>query len=109
MRPSRTWQWILALLLGTALAGCKSSSSHNYPSDPLLASKRPVEAKARLAPPTQAAATSIIVPPARVNLIACRKDTPEAKPSIHTTAIEPPPHPHPAGTDLNAAARAVSE
>ena len=103
MPPSHTWQWVIALLLGISLAGCKSSSSHNYPNDPLLASRRPVEAKARTTPPTQVVSAGAIVPPPRIRLIASRPNAPAANRDARTTAIEPPPY------QTVSAVRAVSE
>ncbi len=99
MRLSHTWRWFLALLLGTGFAGCKSSSGQSYPADPLLVSKRPVEVKARTAPPTQIASANFIVPPSRVDLIASRKDSPGDRP---TSAKPPQPtRLHPTSTDPN--------
>ncbi len=55
--------WLLcALLAGTCLAGCKTSSGHAYPDDPLFVSKKPIEAKAETAPPTRVASADPVAP-----------------------------------------------
>jgi hypothetical protein len=86
MRPSRIRRWFTALLLGTGLAGCKSSSTHSYPSDPLLVSKRPVEVKPQGAPPARVASADPVVPPSRVDLVAAHTEPPRD----HPTTAEPP-------------------
>ena len=86
MRAPRTWRWLTALLLGTGLGGCKSSSARPYPPDPLLVSKRPVEVKAKSTPPATVAATAPVTPPSRADLIAANTATPDDRP----TPEEPP-------------------
>jgi hypothetical protein len=93
MRLSHTWRWVTALLLGTGLAGCQSSSgTHSFPSDPLLVSKKPVEVKAEntssAAPLTKVASADYLVPPSRLELLA-RSGPPGPTPG-HPTTAEPP-------------------
>jgi hypothetical protein len=125
MRPSRTWRWFTALVLGTCLAGCKSSGTHSFPSDPLLVSKKPVEVKAESrppaeppAPPARVASADHLVPPSRVELLAGSGPllpTPErpttAEPPLpdRLTPVSEPPRPvAPAAYPTPTAARAAA-
>jgi hypothetical protein len=105
MRPSRIWRWFTALLLGTGLAGCKSSATHSYPSDPLLVSKRPVEVKPQSTPPSRVASADPVAPPARSDLVAFHIEPPRpclVSPDVHEIT--------PASLQLpSAAVRAASE
>jgi hypothetical protein len=104
MRPSRIGRWFTALLLGTGLAGCKSSAPPSYPSDPLLVSKRPVEVKPQSAPPARVASADFVAPPSRVDLVAARTEPSRD----HPTTAEPPlpPRPRPVSADPHEAAAA---
>ena len=105
MRRSRIGRWITALLLGVGVAGCKSSATHSYPSDPLLVSKRPVEVKPQSAPPSRVASAGPVVPPARVDLVAFHIEPPRPCPNSHDV-----PEVMPAAHSLpSAAVRAASE
>jgi hypothetical protein len=100
MRPSRRWRWLTALVLGaglTGLAGCKSS--HTFPADPLLVSKKPIEVKAQAAPPAKVASGDLVAPPSRVNLVAACSAHPRPNPFADSTTIDPPlpARPRPAG------------
>ena len=56
--------WLAAAVAGLCLPGCKSTPApHPYPNDPLLISKRPVEATAETARPTAVVKREPRVPP----------------------------------------------
>jgi hypothetical protein len=90
MCASRTCRWLTALLLGAGLTGCRGASPQAYPPDPLLASKRPVEVKAKSAPPASVAAAAPVVPPSRAELIAANTPRPVAPSADRPTPDEPP-------------------
>jgi hypothetical protein len=108
MRRSRIGRWFTALLLGAGLAGCRSSATHSYPSDPLLVSKRPVEVKPQSAPPSRVASADAVVPPARGDLIAFHIEPPRGPSANQPTTAEPPRPPRlcPVSPDLRAVAPA---
>jgi hypothetical protein len=63
--------WLLsAVLTGICLTGCKMSSGHAYPDDPLFVSKKPIEAKAETAPPVKVAYAEPVAPISPLALVS---------------------------------------
>jgi hypothetical protein len=69
--------WVLgAILFGSCVGGCKTSgSAHTFPADPLLASKKPLEAKAENAAPVKVAYVEPVAPTTPAAVAAKRRSS----------------------------------
>jgi hypothetical protein len=96
MRPPFACVWLALALSAAGAAGCQDQAAQTYPADPLLSSKKPIEASAAKAPPMALVSNEPAVPAVPAMVLAAARQQGLTGPDLpgRTGLVNIPPAAH---------------